>query len=513
MFDTMEKCRVKISRKEFHDRVLGCWTGKNIGGTLGAPFEGGREMNEACFYTQDLKGKPTPNDDLDLQLVWLSALERFGAYTLDERALGEYWLDRITAAWNEYGVCLYNLRNGLIPPLSGACNNDRWKYSNGAWIRSEIWACLFPGSPDEAAQMAYYDACCDHCGDGIYAEVFTATLESAAFLIRDVRELVRIGLSRIPAGSRIARSVKLACDCYDKKVPFREARGKIVADNADLGFFQAPGNLGFMMLGLLYGEGDFGKTVSLATNCGDDTDCTAGTAGAILGIMLGRSGIPRKWTDPIGESIQTGSIDSYIGHHIPRDLDELTQRVIRQAETAAFLNPAVPQFTDGEPVLPPEYIPSWEKSVPAVEVRVWKRDPYEFAYDLPFGRFFCSYAEGPYFRPGEQLKISLGFSTLLADAQAVSLKLNLPAGWKALPSPECVLNAKCNFLSRAELTVIPAEAQTKFVHVPVSVRIADRLSEFSLTLPFQNGGPDAAAAECFPFCRDWCDAWNRNSIR
>ena len=65
---------------------------------------------------------------------------------------------------------------------------------------------------------------------------------------------------------------------------------------ADLGWFQAPGNLAFAILGLLYGEGDFGKSVAFAVNCGDDADCTGGFVGALAGIILGKSGIPRRWT-------------------------------------------------------------------------------------------------------------------------------------------------------------------------------------------------------------------------
>ena len=134
-----------INRSEYRDKVLGCWTGKNIGGTLGAPMEGRREIFDVKFYVQDLKGKPAPNDDLDLQLIWLLAVEENGIYQVNERVLGEYWLSHITGPWNEYGVGKVNMANGLVPPLSGAFNNEQWKNSNGAWIRSEIWACLFPG--------------------------------------------------------------------------------------------------------------------------------------------------------------------------------------------------------------------------------------------------------------------------------------------------------------------------------------------------------------------------------
>ena len=68
-------------------------------------------------------------------------------YKVDAYTLGEYWLKYIPVDWNEYGVGKVNMRLGLMPPLSGEYNNAKWKTSNGAWIRSEIWACLAPGNP------------------------------------------------------------------------------------------------------------------------------------------------------------------------------------------------------------------------------------------------------------------------------------------------------------------------------------------------------------------------------
>ena len=96
MFGQTTPSEEKINIEEFRDKVLGCWTGKNIGGTLGAPMEGKREMTDVSFYIQELGGNPAPNDDLDLQLVWLLAVEQRGAYRLNERMLGEYWMRYIS---------------------------------------------------------------------------------------------------------------------------------------------------------------------------------------------------------------------------------------------------------------------------------------------------------------------------------------------------------------------------------------------------------------------------------
>lgn len=59
-----------------------------------------------------------------------------------------------------------------------------------------------------------------------------------------------------------------------------------------------------VLMGLLYGEGDFRKSVSIATMCGFDTDCNAGTVGCLLGLRNGLDGIPADWRDPIADSYE-----------------------------------------------------------------------------------------------------------------------------------------------------------------------------------------------------------------
>lgn len=513
MFDTSSPSGQALNRAEYRDRVLGCWTGKNIGGTLGGPFEGQRQMNDATFYVQDLNGRPAPNDDLDLQLVWLLAAEENGLYRLNERKLGEYWLNFITAPWNEYGVGKANMRAGLPPPLSGACNNERWHASNGAWIRSEIWACLFPGSPDEAAQFAYYDACCDHRGDGIYAEVFTASVESAAFVEADPRALIRLGLARIPETSRVARSVQLACACYDEKRPFVDARNALVKDSEDLGWFQAPANIGFVVLGLLYGEGDFARSVTLANNCGDDTDCTAGTLGALLGILQGRKALPERWTAPIGDGIETCSIDTFgtggrtVYRPIPRTLGELTDRVAALAEATARENGAIPQFTDAPAAIDAAYRAKLENGE-AVKKRVWNRSPYELAFDLPYGQLFCDYEGGPFVEPGQEKRITLGLRDFRAIEKVVAIQLDLPEGWRAVGADACCLNLHCGSSARATLTFIPGEFRGTHTYFPVRVTPCDRAIPYTVNLPWQRRD---ATVVTWPAESDhaWWDAHNR----
>ncbi|MBE7037039.1 MAG: ADP-ribosylglycohydrolase family protein, partial [Ruminococcaceae bacterium] len=168
--------KMKLNKEEYLNKVHGCWIGKNIGGTLGDPYEGTYDMLDIKGFSTE-KGEPAPNDDLDLQLVWLKAMQQVGPKAMSANVLAYYWMTHITPYWNEYGIAKANLEMGLLPPLSGEMNNSTWKYSNGAWIRSEIWACFAPGIPNIAIKYAIMDASVDHgLSEGTYAEIFTASL-------------------------------------------------------------------------------------------------------------------------------------------------------------------------------------------------------------------------------------------------------------------------------------------------------------------------------------------------
>lgn len=487
MFDTANKSTECLNLESYLDKVLGCWTGKNIGGTLGAPFENTQTMNDAAFFTGDIGGKPIPNDDLDLQLVWLQAIEERGLRHVNERVLAEYWVNRIIGPWNEYGVCRSNIRNGLLPPLSGSCNNERWKYSNGAWIRSEIWACIFPGSPDEAAQFAWYDACCDHCGEGIYAELFTATLESAAFVLADTEKLIEVALTRIPEECRVARAIRLAVACYRQKLEFAAAREAIVADSADLGWFQAPGNLGFVTLGLLYGEGDFERSIVLTNRCGDDTDCTAGTVGAILGIIHGRKKLPEKWTAPIGDSIQTCSIERYLQNTllpVPATLQELTERVADIARTAAVENRTLVDLSDGETRISPQYLRLLEQRTACVN-RLLRKSSTELTFDLPWGWVAVDYPQSPYAAADVPLPITVKIGGTGFIENTVLVRFELPENWECRPAPEFQLGVRGGFIAQFSLELIPRANGTVFCYLPLHLRVAGRFTPYTIYVPIQ----------------------------
>ena len=341
----------QLNITELRNKIKGCYTGKNIGGTFGAPFECKRQVNTVSFYTQDLSMGPPANDDLDLQIVWLNAVEKFGR-TVDSHILGEYWLSYIIPNWVEYGMAKANLRTSLLPPLSGYVDNT-YGNSCGAFIRSEIWACLAPGHPEIAARYAYEDAIVDHCKEGAWGEVFFAAMQSSAFVENDYRKLINIGLSYIPEHCAVRHAIEMAVSCYEQNVPVSECRIQIhnafpgtfgiqgikLKDidpegsrgmvNGEPGF-DAPENIAFSIAAWLYGENDFEKSLLIANSFGEDTDCICASLCSTLGILLGEDAIPSKWKDPLGDRISTCCIkNTSIGLWIAKTATELTERILR----------------------------------------------------------------------------------------------------------------------------------------------------------------------------------------
>jgi ADP-ribosylglycohydrolase len=420
---------IKISKDSFYDKVYGCWMGKSIGGTLGTPFEGKRELLNVTGFTSS-PGRPLPNDDLDLQLVWLKALEDYGPLGVNEHVLGEYWINHIPPHWNEYGIAKSNMKAGLLPPLSGEYEND-WKHSNGAWIRSEIWACCAPGCPEIATRYAWYDACVDHgAGEGTYAELFTASVESAAFVESDRDKLIDIGLSYIPKDCRVAKSIGIALKAYREGLDWKEARRLVLEDSADLGWFQAPANVAYFVIGWLYGEGDFKKSLLIAVCCGDDTDCTGATIGSILGIIYGAKALPEDWKKYVGDDIITKAVDLSSWGKFPLTCSSLTSRVINMTKQVLLAFEAPVNISSEETDLSSMEQHSLLPSQAYLEGL--SRMNAALRFDFIHTQVEIDYTSGVNVSPGQEISLDITLRNMLRDARHVEITYLLPEGFELI---------------------------------------------------------------------------------
>lgn len=380
----------------FADKVYACWLGKNIGGTLGGPLEGRMEILDVHDYTQSFV-KAVENDDLDLQLVNLHAVEQYGG-VVTTQLLSQEWLSHVHFQFDEYGHALTNLRKGLTAPLSG-CHNNFFADCMGSPIRSELWGVLCAGVPDIAAYYAFQDACVDHAGgEGMYGEIFFAVFESLAFCNDDILYLIRQGLKYLPPDCATASAVQLLLSNWEQGLSWQENRQALIHAFGGENFTYAPINIAFTLMGLIYGTG-FTERLLVTANCGWDTDCTCATVASMMGILYGSAYIDSQWTKPLGENILVSAPVN--GFPAPATISALTERSLQAhrlitAHYEAAQNPA--RFSiDYEVQKELHYIPAGSHN----------------AFDYRCETFYGDHS--PTLAPGEEkqlrLKITSGLTT------------------------------------------------------------------------------------------------------
>ncbi|MBP5208278.1 MAG: ADP-ribosylglycohydrolase family protein [Clostridia bacterium] len=274
-----------IDFETYLDKVRGCFAGKAAIGTMGAPYEGVK-MRMELKYRPEMTDAMLPNDDLDLQVLWLDVVEKYGADFTSRQLLSRF-CEYCDYSPGEYAVMRKNHQCGIYPPYSGSYRNDFYRQGMGCPIRSEIWACLAPGEPELAAGYASRDGVLDHEGESVYAEMFFAAAEAEAFFEDDMRALIDAGLSVIPPGCKFAELVKYVVMLCDTHKDIDAVRAYILDRYGHPDCTNMFQNMGITLASLLLCGADPIKTGLTALNCGFDTDCTCASAGEMLGIILG----------------------------------------------------------------------------------------------------------------------------------------------------------------------------------------------------------------------------------
>lgn len=340
--------------RDLDTRIYGGWLGKAIGVAHGAPVEGWTYEQIRAAYG-DLVNDPgrwylTPmerlfgaDDDTSMPALLLQAVAdglrralrdtngvgpglepRSVQDVLSARALGEAWLNHIPedhgVIWRGgYGVstehtALLHLRTGLDAPASGSAarNGPVVSQQIGGQIFSDVWGLLAPGDPHKAMAWADAAASISHDLDGRLGGQFIAALVSLAFLGGSIEEIVLEALSLLPADSHYATVMRDVHRVWrENPADWHQARAYIAAH---YGYDRYPGichiipNAAVVTMALLYGGGDFDRTVRIATAAGWDTDCNAGNAGAVVGVLVGPHGIAAPWREPLRDLVVGSSV-------------------------------------------------------------------------------------------------------------------------------------------------------------------------------------------------------------
>ncbi|MCL2881077.1 MAG: ADP-ribosylglycohydrolase family protein, partial [Treponema sp.] len=318
-------------KPEYIEKIYAGWLAKIIGIRHGAPIEGwtyqkiknifgeiDRYLVDYCDFAAD--------DDSNGPLFFLRALEDSKkGRELSSQNVAEALLNYVPCEhgffwWGGYGVstehtAYLNLKAGIPAPRSGSVEQNGATVAEqiGGQIFIDTWGLVCPGNPDLAARFAEKAAGVTHGGNGVYGGVFVAACIACAFDEGNIRTVIEKGLSYIPADSEYARVVRAVMAYHDKNPKNWRDCFQYIFEN--FGYDRYPGNchiipnVAVMILGLLYGEGDFSRTINITNMCGWDTDCNVGNVSTIMGVLNGLQGIDyQKWRRPINDLLVCSSV-------------------------------------------------------------------------------------------------------------------------------------------------------------------------------------------------------------
>lgn len=312
---------VRVSRDRLMDKIKGAWAGQTIGCTYGGPTEfryNGVMIDDLVqiawpdghirWYYDNFPGL---YDDVYMDLTFVDVFAKEGLDAPVESfqrafAHAEYPL------WHANQQARYNILNGLVSPTSG-----HWKINPHAddidfQIEADYAGIMAPGMVNAAVHYTDDIGHIMNYGDGWYGGVYVAAMYALAFIADDVEYIVEEALKVIPEQSRYWRCMNDVIQWHKENPDDWKSCWKMCAEkhSFDIGCpdgvltefnIDAVINSAYILIGLLYGDGDFERTMDISTRCGYDSDCNPASAAGILGTMLGYSGIPEKFMKNLRE--------------------------------------------------------------------------------------------------------------------------------------------------------------------------------------------------------------------
>jgi hypothetical protein len=159
-----------------------------------------------------------------------------------------------------------------------------------------------------AADKSLWAARVTSDGFGVEPTVHYGAMYAAAFFEPDVAKLVDAGTAALPPGSRFASTVEEMKRLHrlypgDWRKARREMAARYYRDEPleTKTIWNANLNGAAGILALLYGGGDFQKTLDLACAMGFDADNQAATMAGLVALARGRAVIPRELLFPFPE--------------------------------------------------------------------------------------------------------------------------------------------------------------------------------------------------------------------
>ena len=259
------------------------------------------------MYADEIDGMPI-DDDTNYTVLAQVLIEKYGN-DFTPYDVSRVWLDYQpkNAYCTAERIAFRNFVKGYVPPESAIYKNPFREWI-GAQIRADYFGYINPGNPEFAAEMAWRDASISHTKNGIYGEMFVAAMLAVAAETDSFEDIIKGGLAQIPCTSRLYESVVEVLNGFKNGVGQKEAFEKIhkkYDEYTDHGWCHTISNAMIVTAALLYGNGDYGKSICMAVETGFDTDCNGATVGSIIGMAKGIDNITEYWTKPINDTLHT----------------------------------------------------------------------------------------------------------------------------------------------------------------------------------------------------------------
>ncbi|MDO4585756.1 MAG: ADP-ribosylglycohydrolase family protein [Planctomycetia bacterium] len=337
-----------ISAKEYRDKMKAGWIGQIAGVCWGAPTEFHYQdvimpADKMPLWKPEMINDAFGQDDLYVEMTFLRSMEEHGL-DVSIRQAG------IDFANSEYGLAhanyfgRRNLRLGIAPPDSGHPKFTEHSDDIDYQIEADFSGLISPGMPNNAIKMGNVFGRLMNYGDGMYAGIFVGAMYAEAFFEKDMKKVIEVALESIPADSQYAEMVRDILKWYEEEPnDWEKTWEKINAKyqhNPDYRRFACdPGtfnidakiNGAYILMGMLYGQGDLDQTIIISARCGQDSDCNPSNAAGVLFTSLGFSKLPARFSEKLDET----RIFSHTAYNFPALIDvceKLTLQALKNSK-------------------------------------------------------------------------------------------------------------------------------------------------------------------------------------
>jgi hypothetical protein len=313
---------ISLTKSELKNKIKGGWAGQTIGVTFGGPYEfrfNGtfiQEYQPLEWYDGYLKKTmlniPGLYDDVYMDLTFVDVFEKYGLDAPVD-SFAQAYANAGYMLWHANQAGRYNILNGIRAPESGHWLNNPHADDIDYQIESDFAGLMSPGMPNTASVISDKIGHIMNYGDGWYGGVYVGALYTLAFVEKDINKIVGEALKTVPKESEFHQCIADVIR-WHKQYPndwhqnWFEIQKKWSAEiGCPDGVFNAFNidakiNAAYVVLGLLYGAGDFTKTLDVSTRAGQDADCNPSTAAGVLGTLLGYDQIPAYWKQGLAEA-------------------------------------------------------------------------------------------------------------------------------------------------------------------------------------------------------------------